>query len=188
MQKIYQLKAEVECELWRNGQKVFSHAQPCQSFTKWFKLFLADFLTGVGTKGFSNVPIKCVDGSVRKISNWYDDYPYIYYTHCVQNIAIGTSDAGFNYTQYELQSKLMDATGLTKSIDVSDWDTSVRYELTGTFQINTEADIKETGLYGMIRAEGRVNAVFLASRDILSTPIHVVPGDVLIVRYRVTIS
>ena len=105
-----------------------------------------------------------------------------------ENIGIGTSDAPFDYTQYQLQSLLMYATGLTKSIDCQDWDTGVRFEITGTFNIQTETDIKETGLYGKILYYVDSYATYLASRDVLTTPIHVVPGDVLIVRYRITIT
>jgi hypothetical protein len=106
----------------------------------------------------------------------------------VKNIAIGTSDTPFDYAQYELQAKLMDATGITRSIDNQDWDTSTRFELTGTFNISSETDIRETGLYGQFASDPNVYYSFLASRDVLSSPIHVVNGDVLIVRYRITIS
>jgi hypothetical protein len=188
MRKIYELRAELECELWRNGQKIFWHAQPCQSFTKWFKRIVGNFLSGNGNSNFTQLQIKDTSGNLRTILKVGSSGKPAMYGNVVTNIAIGTSDAAFDYEQYELQSKLMSATGLTKSIDLQDYDTSVRFELTGTFNIRTETDIKETGLYGWATDTNLNDYNFLASRDILSTPIHVVPGDVLFVRYRITIS
>jgi len=184
MKKVYELRAELEYELLRNGKTVKTHRQECQSFTKSFKHFIGNFLSGTGYRGFSRLPITCLDGVNRDMS-----YDFILYEYFITtNIAIGTSDTPFDYTQYELQSKLMDATGLTKSIDLQDYNTSVRFELTGTFNVAVEADVKETGLYGQFVATDRNDYKFLVSRDVLTTPIHVLPNDVLIVRYRITIS
>jgi len=184
MKRIYELKAEVECELLRNSKTIQIHKQDCQSFTQSFKHFIGDFLTGTKYRGFTPLPIRCVDGADR----YMGASEYIYFFYITKNIAIGTSDVPFDYSDYDLKSKLMDATGLTKSIDLQDYNTSVRFELTGTFNIATETDVKETGLYGTFKAESGGEYTFLVSRDVLTTPIHVVPGDVLIVRYRITIS
>jgi hypothetical protein len=184
MRKVYELRAELECDLLRNGKTIQVLRQNCESFTKWFKRFVGDVFTGAGYRGFSRLDVKDVNGKLS--TPGYNQY--LYYHYIVKGMAIGTSNTPFDPEQYELQAKLMDATGLTKSIDLQDYDTSVKFELTGTFNINVETDINETGLYGTYRDEGGTDHVFLVSRDVLTTPIHVVPGDVLIVRYRITIS
>jgi hypothetical protein len=188
MRGIYQLKAEIEFELLRGGKRVLHRKHRCRSFTKWFKRIIADAMTYCGRSYFSNLPVTDVEGNTVSPCTYYENNLYWYHLHIVDNIAIGTSDAPFDWTQRELGQKLMDATGMTRSIDTEDYDTSVRFELTGTFNITQEADIKETGLYGRL-ARSYINTNrFLVSRDVLSTPIHVVPTDVLIVRYRITIS
>jgi hypothetical protein len=48
--------------------------------------------------------------------------------------------------------------------------------------------IKETGLYGRTYDVGAVLVRFLVSRDILPEPLDLYPGDVLIVRYRITVT
>jgi hypothetical protein len=188
MKKLYELKAELECELLRNGKTVQVLKQDCQSFTKWFKHGLSAVLTTAGRRGWANVPIRDISG-VDQTLYWYTEYQdYGTWFDVVENIGIGTSDAPFDYTQHQLQSLLMYATGLTKSIDCQDWDSSVRFEITGTFNIQTEADVKETALYGKAIKGYHDYFTYMVSRDILSSPIHVIPGDVLIVRYRITIS
>jgi hypothetical protein len=188
MRGIYQLKAEVEFELLRGGKRVLHRKQRCRSFTKWFKRIIADAMTLCGRTYFTNLSITDVAGSTVAPFAYYSVPLYWYHIHVVDGIGIGTSDTPFDYTQNELIQKLMDATGLTRSVDTQDYDSSVRFELTGTFNIQQEADIKETGLYGKLARDSSNTNRFLVSRDVLSTPIHVVPTDVLIVRYRITIS
>jgi hypothetical protein len=189
MKKLYELKAELECELKRNGKTVKVHKQDCQSFTRHFKRLVADIFTGMERKGFTSLPITFTDGTQQKPYSTANGSGHSWtWMDTVTGIAIGTSDAPFDYTQYELQRKFMDATGLTKSMDVQDYDTSVRFELTATFNINAETDVKEIGLYGSTVIDYYTTKKYLVSRDVLTTPIHVVQGDVLIVRYRITIS
>jgi hypothetical protein len=184
MRKIYELRAELECELLRNGKTVFSHAQQCQSFTKWFKRFTGNIFTATGGKYFGKLKLKDVGGTDFLPSQAVGVWTY----NIIDSIGIGTSDEPFDYNQFQLSSFLMYATGLTRSIDLQDYDTSVRFELTGTFNITENATIRETGLYGLCPDEGVIYRRWLVSRDILTNPVDVAPGDILIVRYRVTIS
>jgi hypothetical protein len=143
-----------------------------------------DFFTGVGTKGFTLLKLVDINGAEHGIGDTYA----IKETYIIDNIAIGTSDEPFDYTQYNLLGFYAWATGLVKSKDNQDFDTSTLFEITGTFDITQNVTVKETGLYGRTYDVGAVLVRFLVSRDVLPSPIDLYPGDVLIVRYRVTVT
>jgi len=178
------VKAEISVRLIRGDKEILNQTFPCRSFTLWFKRFLANFLTGTGIRGFSNRPVKDITNTDRTMGYQYG----VAGNYATHNMAIGDSSAHFEWTQYHLQGFKMWATGLTRSVDVTDEPPSVIFELTGTFQITESFEVKETGLFGQLTDTVGTVRTFLVSRDILASPIPVIPGDVLIVRYRFVIS
>ena len=178
------IKAKVDVWHLRDNQPIKYYYFPCRSFTRWFKRFVGVILSGTGTKGFSKLRVKDIDGAERDVDGGCAVRDY----NIVKNIAIGESNEDFEWNQHHLLGFKMWATGLTKSIDLSEQNETVRYELTGTFNITSAFTVWETGLFGEFRDTGAVLRTFLASRDRLHEGIPVVPDDIIIVRYRVVIG
>jgi hypothetical protein len=187
--RLHELRGEVEIRRIREGKEDLVFRQPMRSFTRWFRHFVVDFFTGMGTKGFNLLPVPPVTGELY-YPYWND---YIYKYHIIDHIGIGNRGDPFDPNQTNLVGFIMYETGKTVSVQTGDNNGATLFELTGTFQITFSDTIRETGLYGICYMMQDPQHVigwrnFLVSRDVLSTPVGVKLGDVLIVRYRISVS
>jgi hypothetical protein len=187
--RLHGFQGEIEIRRIRNGREDLVLKQPMRSFTRWFKHFIVDFMTGMGTKGFNLLPVPPTTGELYYPFN--NDYIYKY--HIIDHVGIGNRGDAFDPNQTNLAGFLMYETGKTVSIQTGDTDGTTLFELAATFQITFTDTIRETGLYGICYMMQDPQHVigwrnFLVSRDVLSSPVDVSPGDVLIVRYRISVS
>lgn len=209
--KLDQLKRELslhhglnlQLKILKNGEeKVY---EKCHSFSRWANRWLMNSLTSnniigmveVAKTGWTKLQLKDVNGV---LSNWFEGYnqagyyhqqPQREYFHFIRTIAIGESDDAWSYDQYHLVAFKKWADTYTVKTDVTETDSSLYFELQGLFDITESFSIREVGLYGNCLKAFPANdnqVIFLVSRDVLSSPVPVSPGDTISVIYRLTVG
>lgn len=196
--KPWSIKLEVGVE--HNGKRKLW--EECHSFSRWANRWFINSLIEANTTITQHpAPIRYTPKPIKNISGvekpWWDginstlDYwrmPQKAFFFLTKAIAIGSSNEAWDYDQYELLGKIMEATTYTRRTDITETDGSLYLEFEGIFDIQTSTTINETGLYGQFMSGDNAEEKFLVSRDVLSTGIPVSPGDVIVVIYRLTVG
>jgi hypothetical protein len=102
-------------------------------------------------------------------------------------IAIGESDTAPTYTDVKLPMKYMETTSLLYGALI-DKDTYSEFTIEARFTLSVAKTIREVGLFGHTHKAWSSNTtgpdfVWLSARDVLSPPVDVPAGGILIVRY-----
>jgi hypothetical protein len=169
---------------YRKGKLLHHIKSPCHSFTRWFTRIMGCVFCGESGGRFLQLEVITEEGLTKRIN----DYPTIE----LKKIAIGASNQPFSYDDYRLIDKRAEAVwgteNWTTTIPPTESGTSVYFEHQGRHPINQEFDVWECGLFSYTYMTDLYYHYVLISRDVLSNPIHVLPGDVVFVRYRGTVS
>jgi hypothetical protein len=169
---------------YRKGKLLHHIKSPCHSFTRWFTRIMGCVFCGESGDRFLQLQVIAEDGNTYRI----DSYPRIE----LRKMAIGASNQAFSYDDYRLIDKRVEALkgtdNWTTTIPPTESGTSVYFEHQGKHPINTEFDVWECGLFSYTYMTDQYSHYVLITRDVLPNPIHVLPGDVVFVRYRGTVS
>ncbi len=187
---------KVEVGVGKNGEepKFF----PSNSFSRWANRFFVNMMVQK-EKWLSqyDAPVQYTTLNITDYTNtvgvWSDmDYnaPYgVKHLYRITDaIGIGQSNTAWDYNQYHLQGFKQWADSYIKRTDITESDSSIYFEFQGVFNITSNFNLWETGLYGKFLDENRNHRLFLVSRDVLSSAIPVVSGDVIVVIYRFTVG
>jgi len=187
---------KVDVGIAKNGEepKFF----PSHSFSRWANRFFVNMMVQK-EKYMSpyDAPVQYTTLNITDYSNtvgtWSDYDPNLPWSQkltyrITDAIGIGESNAAWDYNQYHLQGFKKWADGYVKRTDITETDSSIYFEFQGIFNITSSFNLWETGLYGKFSDDSRNHRLFLVSRDVLSSAIPVVSGDVIVVIYRFTVG
>lgn len=109
------------------------------------------------------------------------------YFRLAYKIAIGENDTPPTYTDNKLYLKYKETTALTFGALI-DKDTYSEFTVEASFTCDVAKTIREVGLFGRTHRQtfGQVTGpdfVWLAARDVLSPPVEVPAGGIIVVRY-----
>jgi hypothetical protein len=182
MMKEYKITPRLGFEIIqiREGKIMKSINSPCHSYTRWFVRRLACATLYIPELNF-RPKIKTEEGYLlanarpTEIETWV--------------IAIGASNQPFSFDDYKLYDKRMEISraGFTITYPTDEGNTCY-WEVQGRFNIETEFDIWETGLFAFELMEDGYDRHWLIARDVLPSPFHVVPGDIVYVKYKCTVG
>jgi hypothetical protein len=172
----------------RNGKIIKRIQSPCHSYTRWFirKLcnatlyeYIMDNRLKYKTEDYDSVGTLLTDKEAKEIQ--------------VSKIAVGASNRAFSLDDYKLYDKRMEVlrsqTDLWTEISPpTESGNTCYWEVQAKFNITDEWDIWETGLFAFMLMEDGYYRYFLLARDVLPSPFHVVPGDIVFVRYKCTVG
>jgi hypothetical protein len=164
----------------RDGKVIKKIDSPCHSYTRWFIRRLTTATLYVPDIAY-RPQVKTEEGYLLKTSNPTEIE--------VWKIAIGASNQPFSFDDYRLYDKRMEVyrAGFTITYPTEEGNTCY-WEVQAKFNIDREFDIWETGLFAFELMEDGYDRYYLLARDVLSNPIHVVPGDIVFVRYKCTVG
>lgn len=192
-------------EMGVSKNEVPQKLQPCHSFTRWANRFLINVLVRGDTGSlFDEPPVRYTQLNLKDINGterpWCDGldglerrvipawYPQVGYFRFMQEIAVGDSDAPEDYNHYNLQSLKQWCDSYTRRSNITETDGTLYCELQGTVTAQSAFTAKEAGLFGMWQYELYNRTKFLVSRDLISPPIDLATGDVLVIVYRLTVG
>jgi hypothetical protein len=169
---------------YRKGKLLHHIKSPCHSFTRGFTRIMGCTFGGDSMARYLQLQVVAEDGGTYRINTAGRIDPY--------KTAIGASNQAFSYDDYRLLDKKVEAVKgtdkWTTTIPPTEEGTSVYFEHQGKHEINEEFDVWECGLFSYTYMTDQSYHYVLIARDVLSNPIHVLPGDVVYVRYKGTVS
>lgn len=176
-------------EIDKNGKT--ERSQPCRSWVRNAVNWIANMICGWGrtekTAGGIAWSVRDLvkrDGTSFTPANQLKrDLAVLYYRDSFfGGIGVGDGGAEWSYDDYELSHLLFEMENYTIRISRTNGSTYTVYQ--GIKHIENELTLTETGLYGLIDFE---NVLILVSRDLLTPPLEVLPGDTIAVRYKLEV-
>jgi hypothetical protein len=104
-------------------------------------------------------------------------------------IQIGQSDYAFSPSQLSLLSPIATFNVTSSGVSVSDDGTTITATFTSSWTASSSVTVREVGLILEVCTLGtKTYSYVLLARDVLSTPVSLVSGDVISVSYRVSLT
>lgn len=203
----------LERELYRNSLLV--QKGECHSLTRWARRFLINMLVkdvkleapgatlNTPFVRFTCLPIKSWEGYMREWSDGIVNLskppndalllPLVGRFNFMVMAMIGKSDQPESPDDYNLINPGDPPISALRKQDILEDGVSYSCELQTNFQVTDTYEVKETGLLGSFCFYESDTAPcrygnFLVSRDLVTPPLPVTPGDIVIVVYRLVVG
>jgi hypothetical protein len=111
----------------------------------------------------------------------------IFYTRPYK-MACGSSNTPFSIDDYRLYNKKDEVTTLTQTEPPTATNGGAEMEYEGVVNITSEYDLWEVGMFSLLYTHDLSPRYYLASRDVLPSPIHVYAGDKVHIRYKIMVG